>query len=323
MTNAWAVPLTTLAPVRKELSPIAFGGSLYGEGQWQDDKKATLLVAMRAALELGINHFDTAAGYGGGASEPLLGEFLEGRREQVFLASKASIDDMKAELMLEQVDKSLERLKTDFIDLFYIHWPRTGKDMRPLMEGLMLAKQQGKIKAIGVSNFSVEQMEQVAEVGRIDAHQLGYNLLWRFAEKDVIPYCREKGIAVMAYSPIAQGILTGKFSRELNLIVNDQRNSIVLFNEAVWPHVYEAVEQLKVLAHEVQRPLVHLAIRWILQREGLHTAIVGAKNERQIRSNAAALEGDIPAYVFDRMTSISDEIIPFIPNSGNMFNYYP
>jgi aryl-alcohol dehydrogenase-like predicted oxidoreductase len=104
---------------------------------------------------LGITHIDTATGYGGGRSEELIGEFLPGRREQIFLASKASINEMDTQKMLGMVDKSLQRMQTDFIDLYYIHWPRVGKDIRPMMEGLELARSQGKIGAIGVSNFSV------------------------------------------------------------------------------------------------------------------------------------------------------------------------
>ena len=120
---------------------------------------------------------------------------------------------MTAAAMLAQIDQSLVRLQTDVIDLYYIHWPRQGQDLRPWMEGLEAARQQGKIRAVGVSNFSVDQMAQVATVGRIDAHQLCYNLVWRFAERAVIPYCREQQIAVTTYSSVAQGVLTGKFPR--------------------------------------------------------------------------------------------------------------
>lgn len=323
MTDVQTLPLTTLPPLEKEVSPLALGGSFFGEGPWQATNKVDLTAAMESALQLGINHFDTAADYGNGASERAIGEFLKSRREQVVLASKANVDEMNVKHMLEQVDKSLERLETDVIDLFYIHWPRRGKDLRPLMEALMLAKQQGKIRAIGVSNFSVAQMEQVSEVGQINAHQLGYNLFWRLREKDVIPYCREKGIALITYSSIAQGSLTGKFPRDLKFGAGDQRTDIVLFSDKVWPHLFDAIEQLKALAREIDRPLVHLAIRWVLHQEGVHTAVVGAKSESQVRSNVAALKGEIPAAVFDRMTEISDEVTPYIPSLDNMYDYHP
>jgi aryl-alcohol dehydrogenase-like predicted oxidoreductase len=230
---------------------------------------------------------------------------------------------MDADLMLARVDDSLSRLQTDVIDLFYIHWPRQGQNMRPLMEGLERARAQGKIRAIGVSNFSVAEMDQVSEVGRIDAHQLCYNLFWRVAEDDIIPYCRRHKIAVITYSSIAQGALTGKFTRHPRFEVGDQRANTVHFEATVWPHLYEALEELKGLAMKIDRPLTHLAIRWVLRQPHINTAIVGAKTSAQVEHNAAALSGDIPDYVFDRMNEISDNVIAKMPNSGNMYGYYP
>jgi aryl-alcohol dehydrogenase-like predicted oxidoreductase len=191
------------------------------------------------------------------------------------------------------------------------------------MEGLELARQQGKVLAIGVSNFSVEQMEQVAQVGQINAHQLGYNLFWRVAEQEVIPYCREHRIAVVTYSSIAQGILTGKFSRQLQFAPGDQRAEIIFFEAEVWPHVYSGVERLKLLAQKLERPLNHLAIRWVLHNKDINTAIVGARTADQVKSNLRALEGDIPPEIFDQMTEISDDVIRYIPDIGNMYAYYP
>src|SRR5262249_34318231 len=163
-----------------------------------------------------------------------------------------------------------------------IHWPRKGKDMRPLMEGLEKARQQGKIVAIGVSNFNVEQMEQLAQVGRIDANQLCYSLLWRFDEADVIPYCRANNIAITTYSSIAQGILTGKFSQQNPVQPGDSRARTVHFDADVWPHIYEAVEQFKQVAAEVNRPLSHLAIRWVLHQPDINTAVVSARTPEQL-----------------------------------------
>lgn len=312
-----------IPPVTKKLNPLGLGGSVFGTGQWEGEQVADLLATMETALQHGINHFDTASDYGNGGSELLIGQFLAGRRDQIFLASKASTDDMNAGLALELVNRSLQRLQTDVIDLYYIHWPRQGKDLRPVMEGLERARQQGKIRAIGVSNFSVEQMAQVAEVGQINAHQLCYSLVWRFAEKDILPYCREHGVAVVTYSSIAQGVLTGKFPRQPRLAAGDQRASTVLFDRDVWPYIYEGVERLKIVAQKTGRPLTHLAIRWVLHREDINTALVGARQPQQVARNAAALAGEIPMEVFDQMTTISDEIIRHIPDTGNMYRYYP
>jgi aryl-alcohol dehydrogenase-like predicted oxidoreductase len=278
---------------------------------------------MQAALDLGITHFDTAVGYGGGRSETLLGEFLKGRREEVFLATKFFPAEQTAEYVFGQLDASLDRLQTDYVDLYYIHWPITGKDLRPVMEALEQARAQGKIGAIGVSNFSVEQMEHVSEVGHIDAHQLCYNLFWRFPERDIIPWCAQNGTAVVTYSSIAQGILTGKFPREPKFKEGDDRGGNVLFKPENWPFVYEGVEKLKALSAECGRSLTHLAIRWVIEQAGITSELVGARDAGQMTDNAAALDGEIAADVFAKMTAISDEVMSHIPDVGNMFGFYP
>jgi aryl-alcohol dehydrogenase-like predicted oxidoreductase len=318
-----ALPNVQIPPVPMWLSPLALGGSVFGAGGWEGENRANLLAGYERALAHGIRHLDTASDYGGGASERLIGELMRGRRGEFFVASKAASDVMDAGAMVGKVDESLARLQTDVIDLYYIHWPRAGQDMRPLMEGLETARAAGKIRAIGVSNFSVEQMEQVAQVGRIDAHQLGYNLFWRVAEAEVIPYCREQRIAIVTYSSLAQGVLTGKYGRLPALLPGDQRASTVHFEPSVWPHIYTAVEELKLLAAEVERPLAHLAIRWVLSRPGINTAVVGAKNGAQVDDNAAGLAGEIPDSVFARMTEIGDEVMRYMPPTGNVYRYYP
>lgn len=313
----------TIGRSAKPQLPLGLGGSWFVPYSAPGQADQDLLDAMTACYEDGLRHFDTAAGYGGGHSEELYGRFLKGRRADVFLASKADPNETTAAAMLAEIEGSLRRLDTDFIDLYYIHWPRTGRDMRPLVEGLETARRQGKIGAIAVSNFSIEQMRQVQEVGTIAAHQLGYNLLWRYPDDEVIPFCRQHGIAVITYSSLAHGILTGKFGPKLDLDAADQRNRILPFRADIWPHVSAGVERLKTIAAGLDRPLMHLAIRWILQRPGVTMAIIGARNAEQARANVAALEGEISAEIFARVTAISDEIVKHVPNEGNLFNHHP
>lgn len=325
MTNE-LVKLVRSASPESPVAPLGMGGSFYGVSEWTGQQEADLVAALEAALENGITHFDTASGYGGGESERLLGRFLSaeaGRREKVFLASKFSTSEISSQAMLDAIDASRDRLRTEVIDLYYIHWPRTGQDMRPLMEGLERARAQGKIRAVGVSNFSVEQMRQIAEVGRIDAHQLGYNLLWRFDERDIIPYCVENDIAVVVYSALAHGILAGKYARKLTFAQGDQRWTILLFREDVWPRLHDIVEDMKAVADRAGRPVSHLAIRWLLHQQSVTSVLVSAKNRAQALSNIEALNGDIPASVFDELTTISERAMQHIPDEGNPFGYHP
>ncbi len=301
------------------LLPMAQGGSWYAT----DADDAALAGAMATAYDGGLRHFDTAAGYGGGRSETLLGRFLVGKRDTVLLASKANPPELTAAAMIGMVEQSLGRLGTDFIDLYYIHWPRAGRDMRPVMEGLEQARRGGKIGAIGVSNFSVAQMTQVAEVAPIAVHQLGYNLIWRYRDDDVIPYCRERGIAVVAYSALAHGILTGKYGPTPDIAPGDQRHTILPFRSDIWPHVHAGVEKLKQVAGELGLPLATLAVRWILDRPGIGSVVVGARNRDQASANVAALTPAIPHEAYAAMTAISDAITAHVPDAGNLFNHYP
>lgn len=323
MSHTEKAYIVKIRPVDKEHSALGLGCWVFGGSQWGGQKDEDSTSAMQTALELGITHWDTASGYGAGHSERLVGDFLAGKREQVFLASKFFPSQLTPQFVMEQIEGSLKRLKTDYIDLYYIHWPSAGNDMRPVMEGLEKARSQGKILSIGVSNFSVEQMEQVSEVGQIDAHQFCYNLFWRFPERDIIPYCRENGIAVVTYSSIAQGALTGKFPRQPQFREGDQRSKVVFFHPNVWPFLYEAVEELKQLAAECGRTLTHLAIRWALEQPGVTSVLVGARDATQMQDNAAALEGDMPQNILDTITAVSDRVLPHVPNVGHIFNYRP
>lgn len=312
----------TIPPSDKTHHTLALGCWAFGGAQWggQDDERSR--AAMRAAFDRGLNHFDTATGYGGGRSEKLVGEFLaeDNRRKRVFLASKFNVKKDKTAEQL--VDESLERLQIDAIDLYYLHWP-TSEDMRPVMESLERCRDKGKIKAIGVSNFNIDQLQQVGEVATINALQVCYNLFWRFPERDVIPYCRENGIAVVTYSSIAQGILTGKFPRHPEFPEGDQRPKTVMFDEDVWPHVYEGVEQLKPLAQRVGQPLTHLAVQWVAAQPGVTSVLVGGRNAEQVERNAAALDEPVDREILNEMTKIGDEVMEHVPDVGNIFRHYP
>jgi len=316
--------MTTISGNPKSFSPIGLGCWQYDSSRWSAEQDQTLLDTMDAALAHGMDHFDTATGYGSGASEKLVGRFLQGRRERVFVATKAGIQDKNPQTMLASVKASLERLNTDFIDLYYIHWPRSDLDIRPAMEGLELARAQGLVRSVGVSNFSVAQMELVAQVGKIDAHQIPHSLIWRAPEREILPYCQQRGIGVIAYGAMGYGILTGKFPRNPSFQPEDDRSHrILFFEEPTWGGIYAAVEQMKVVAQEAGRPLQHLAIRWSLAQPGIVCALAGANSPAQVAQNAAALEGELPAWALDRLTAISEALKKDIPAEANPYRYEP
>ena len=150
-----------------------------------------------------------------------------------------------------------------------------------------------------------------------------HNLVWRLPERQIIPYCRQHGIAVIPYGTLGFGILTGKFGRELHFEPGDDRNDILFFQEPAWSAIYAAVEEMKAVAKEAGRPLHHLAIRWSLAQPGFVCALVGANSPAQAVENAAALAGDVPDWALARLTEISDRLMPLLPDEANPYKYYP
>ena len=296
---------------------LGMGGSHYGLDA-TPGTEAQLAAALEAALEGGITHFDTATDYAGGDSERRLGRFLAaapGRRERVFLASKANLDEVSAAAVQRAIDASLQRLRTDVIDVYYLHWPRAGRDLRPWMEGLETARAQGKVRAVGVS--------QLSEVGRIDACQVGYNLLWRFPERDVLPHCRDHGIAVVAYSALAHGILAGQYGRQLHFAPQDQRWSISLFRPDVWPRVHAVVNTMKSVAERAGVPPATLALRWLTDRQGVDAVLVSAHRAAQVHENLQALRAPVPADALAELDALGAAALGGVPDEGNPFGYHP
>ncbi len=301
---------------------LGLGCWSFGGAQWGGQEDAESVATTTAAMAAGVTHFDTAIAYGGGRSESVLGGVLGDRGPDLFVASKRVATDT-ADEMVQAVDESRARLRRDCIDLYYIHWPRAGVDLRPAMEGLERCRAAGKIRAVGVSNFSCEQMDLAREVGTIDAHQFCYNLYWRFAEREIIPYLLAHRIVGVTYSSIAQGLLTGKFAQQPTFAADDIRPHTTLFDPAVYPHLWAATEQLRPLAEQCGRSLVELAIGWVLSQPGSDAVLVGARRPDQLAANLRAGQGTHDPAILDAMTAISDEACTHVPDTGNIFRYYP
>jgi len=305
--------------LKKEIH-LGLGCWSFGGTQWNGQAESDSLDAMQVCFDAGIRHFDTAAGYGKGESERIVGRFMKGKREDIFLATKGrGGKEGGSKALIRGLEKSLERLNTDCVDLFYIHWPNSDSDMRPLIEALEVEREKGRIRMIGVSNFTPEQISQCKEVGTIDALQHGYSLVWRRDEASVMPYCREQQIPLVTYSSLGQGILTGKFPRHPKLEGDDVRKTTVLFEADVWPLVYEATESMKEVAESVGRPLAHLAIQWTMRRAGVIAVLIGARNKQQALQNTTAVADPVSQDVLDQLTIISDSLASQLPNAKNIF----
>ncbi|MEX0325899.1 MAG: aldo/keto reductase [Puniceicoccaceae bacterium] len=301
-----------------DTNPIGLGCWALGGKGWGGQSEKDAMEVMASAFDHGIRHFDTARIYG--VSEELVGRFLEDRRSGIFLASKVYPRGDGAYVRAE-LEQSLKRLRTDFIDLYYLHWPVDGWDITEQMAALVEAKAEGLIGSIGVSNYSVGQLQQALKIGAVDYLQTGYHLFWRQAEESVIPFCLEKGIRVVSYSSLGQGILTGKFPKEPAFPKGDHRaDRVIHFHPDVWPHVYRAVEKLQALAQSVDQPLAHLALQWCAGQAGIDTVLVGARNRKQMLENASALEDTVEPAVLQAMTAISDAVLPLLPPGKHIFD---
>ncbi|RPI21858.1 MAG: aldo/keto reductase, partial [Acidobacteria bacterium] len=193
-----------------------------------------------------------------------------------------------ADSLLAECENSLKRLKTDYIDLYQVHWPSKTAPAQETIGALNKLKEQGKILEFGVSNYNSQQLRDALKYGPVVSDQVKYNLLERDIEKDELPYCKQRGLGVIAYSPMAMGLLTGKVTEEREFAPSDIRGRNPLFSQANRRQVLEAIEQLKPLATLHQANFAQLAVAWVVAQPGVTTALVGARNAKQAAENAKA-----------------------------------
>lgn len=287
------------------VSKIGFGCWAIG-GSWgsTDDKQS--ISTIRKAIDLGINFFDTADIYGFGHSETLLGKALGKKRKDVIIATKVGLawDDhgcmFKActrQHILNALDASLKRLNTDYIDLYQIHWPDTNTPFEVTMNVMDSLVKSGKVRYIGVSNFTVKQIRECMKTRAIHSLQPPYNMLMREAEKTLLPYCRRNGVGVIAYGSLAYGLLTGKFNNETTFADNDWRSGKLFSDPGDWQYhinIFQGkqfqrniriIEKLKKISKKYDKSVGQLAIAWVLSNPSISSALVGAKNIDQLEEN--------------------------------------
>ncbi|MFJ7746522.1 aldo/keto reductase [Peribacillus sp. NPDC097295] len=256
---------------------------------------------LRTALTEGINFWDTAYIYGPERSEEIIGEVLKdaGKRKDVLLATKAAhkfvdgnvVFDNSPTFLRESVESSLKRLQTDYIDLFYIHFPDEATPKDEAVGALKELKDAGKIKAIGVSNFSFEQLKEANKDGYVDVLQSEYNLFKREAEHDLLPYTAENQISFIPYFPLASGLLGGKYNEDSKF--DDIRANDPLFQGQAYSTNLQKVEELRVIANRKHAEVADIALAWYLTRHSIDVLIPGAKKPEQVSRNLKALDVDL------------------------------
>lgn len=308
-----------------QITPIIMGTWQAGKNDWVGIEDEQIIEALRAAFAHGITTFDTAEDYGDGYAEKIIGQALGKVRDRVVYASKVWCSHLKYDQVIAACDRSLKNLQTDYIDLYQIHWPAGsfGSEIVPIAEtmaALNHLKAQGKIRAIGVSNFSQAQIAEAAQYGDIDSFQPPYSLFWRKIEAAEMPYCVENNITILAYSALAQGLLTGKFGPTPQLLPGDNRIANKLFAPENYQRVQQALAQLRPIAEACHCTLAQLALAWVIAQPQT-CAIAGARNAQQAIANAKAAEIELSADILSQIEASGRLVTDHLDSDPMMWNW--
>ena len=285
---------TNLRISRIGLGTWAIGGWMWGGA---DDDAA--VATIRCALDAGITLIDTAPAYGQGHSEEVVGLALDGRRDQAIIATKVALQwdehgaphrNASAARIRAEVEDSLRRLRTDYIDIYQVHWPDPGTPMEETARAMGALHDAGLIRAVGVSNFSPAQMDEFAKFAPLHTVQPPYNLFERGVEHDVLPYVRERGLTALTYGALCRGLLSGKIREDTNFTGDDLRGVDPKFQPPRLGQYLRAVQRLDELARtSFGKRVIHLALRWVLDQPGVGAALWGARRPDQLDALPGAL----------------------------------
>lgn len=315
-----------------KVTPIAFGAWAIGGWMWGGADELEAIKAVRKAYELGVTTIDTAPVYGFGKSEELLAEALKDiPREKYQILTKYGLnwetkegqfyfdsEDNEGnptpvykwaskERIRKEVEDSLRRLKTDYIDLYQIHWADPTTEIAETMETVAQLMDEGKVLAAGVCNYNTAQVEEALKVIPLASNQVPYSMINRGIENDVIPQAIEKGMHILPYSPLQRGLLTGKIKPGHEFTGYDTRKGNKYFSDANIEQVHTLLDKIRPIAEKYDATLAQLVINWTVQQPGMGTVLVGARNEKQITDNVGALSFELTDEEIARITNDSDE----------------
>ena len=313
-----------------EVSAITFGAWAAGGWMWGGTERNEAIKAIRAAYDLGVTSIDTAPIYGQGNSEEIVGEATKDLpRDKVQILTKygmrwdlgkgdfafhstdtkgKEIDIYKyagKESIIKECEDSLRRLGTDYIDLYQIHWPDTTTPIEETMEAVVQLMKQGKVRHAGVCNYNAAQLQEAQKYVNIVSNQVPYSMVKRDIEKDVVPYCLEHNISILAYSPLERGLLTGKMNPGYVFAEGDHRAGLYFFTDDNIKRTKSFLEKIQPLAEEKGSTLAQLVLRWTIEQPGITIALAGARNEKQAIENAWALTIELSR---EEITFINEEI---------------
>lgn len=296
-----------------KVSPVIFGAWAVGGWMWGGAEERESIAAIQASIDQGVTTIDTAAVYGQGYGEEVVGKAIQGRRDQVQIATKCGMtwdipggsdpwetDDRHGtritirrnsgpSSVAIECERSLSRLGVETIDLYQVHWPDTSTPVEETMAALLKLQEQGKIRAIGVSNYDTTWIKRAAAAGPLASLQPPYSLIQRKIEPEILPLCREHGIGVIVYSPLERGLLTGKVGVDREFPADDHRSKHKFFTAENRRLVLDSLAKIEPIAANHHASLAQVVINWTIQEPGITAALVGARNADQAVHNAEAL----------------------------------
>jgi len=317
------------------VTPMAFGSWAIGGWMWGGAEEHAAIGAIKAAFEAGITTIDTAPAYGFGRSEELVGKAMEGvSRDKYEILTKFGLNwqseqgeyffdtvdnDGKPlkmykwaskEKIIQECEASLRLLKTDYIDLYQIHWPDNTTPIAETFEAVQRLIEQGKVRAAGVCNYNVEQIAEALETIQLASNQVPYSMINRGIEKDVIPQAMERGLGIIPYSPMQRGLLTGKIKPGHQFNEGDSRKNNLFYTDENVRRTHTLLEEIKPIAEKHNASLAQLVINWTIHRPGVACVLVGARDEQQVADNAKALDFTLSEEELDIITTAADKFSP-------------
>ncbi len=305
-----------------ETSVVGFGGWPMGRGHYGSFDDNEVVRAVHASIDMGVTLFDTAAVYGWGEGEKLLGRAIEGKREEIVIVSKGGIPwdeagggsrrDSSRESLEKSLDESLARLQTDYLDLFLIHWPDVSRPMSEPMEAFADFQRQGKIRYGGVSNFSPQQMADCLDVFPIITNQVGYHLFDLRPEPEIFPFCAQNNMGIMAYGSLAHGLLTGAMTPDTTFEDDDWRRNLTAFGQPLFKGQnfldnLKKVDTLKEIAADNDLSVAQLALAWVVSEPTVSVALVGTRRPEEMEENVAAADWDLSDGDRDQIRAVATE----------------
>ena len=300
-----------------KVSVISMGcWGIAGDSTWGPQKESDAIDTIYAALNAGINFFDTAEFYGSGYSEEILGRTLSKRRKEVIIATKVSPSHLRPNDLRGCCENSLRHLQTDYIDLYYIHWPNWEIPIEDTLLALEKLKKEGKIRLIGCSNFGKIDLSDLLRKSRVEVNQLPYSLTWRAIEYEIQPICLKNNIAITCYAPLAQGLLTGKFDSPDDVPEGRARSRYFSGDRPLARHgeagaekeTFETLVKIKKICQKINIPMAQVALSWLLSRPGVASIIAGARNPEQVNINAKAGEVELSSEVLEQLILAGEEL---------------